>query len=701
MKRFAPISPRVESLEARLPLAIAEAQAYVVLDFEDATLHNETWLASQPGGTVDTYVGPKSDSGSDRLLLAPGQGRNGGNALLVESPDASTGLPGFWVLRNQSTGTGILANCFDDRGYVLPRGARANRLDFWLRFEEGFRATSSSTAYQNINIGTYQYDPAKLGLEKTVESDNWHFYHQLVVRHDLAGANWIHVVVNEMPQHQRDRDQYRVPDNPTGLSGNYWELLTRFYIDLHPYFGDPETGYPARMWVDDIRLTYVPEPAAVDVAIQGWLDGQEVGVLQGETRDLSVTVTNHGTTTISGTVAHRSQYPYGPKLLDATTGLSVQGTLITLAPGETRALILQFTPRATIVDGTTLLHGVIFVPTTEERPGNASQADANVMLDSSVYGISGPSDASIVAASVRLVIGPHSDNLRPSVLGGQMYYATNTSRFTGQVTAMDPESQPLVFTLTQQSSTGGTLVLDPATGVFTFDPAPGFIGSFLFTCQASDGLNSARAVTSWIIVRPEEAPGISINDVAINEGKLNTSGKKKGQPQETPLTFTVSLSKTYSQPITLAYRTVDNTATVADNDYRAASGTLRFAVGELTQSISVIVLGDNRVEANETFFVILENPSAGTLVDGVGVGTIQNDDRGKPGTSLDTGFPDAGLPDAGSPATSRAVAAVAVSSSLSSTSRRRPGPVASQTGFSLPADKPGLSRHGRFRRFGR
>jgi hypothetical protein len=644
MKRSFCILSSVESLEPRLPLTAATAQEFVVMDFEDSTLHNAAWLDAQPGGTVATYVGTKSDSGTDLLLLAPGQGRNGGNALLVESPDAAAGLPGFWVLRNQASGTGGIANCYDERGYLLPRGARANRLDFWLRFEEGFRALSSSTVYQNINIGTYAYDPAKLGLEKTVESDNWHFYHQLVIRHDQAGASWIHVVINEIPQHQRDRDQYRVPENPTSLAGNYWELLTRFYVDLHPYFGDPEIGYPARMWVDDIRLSYVPEPAAVDVDIEGWFDGQEVGVLQGATVELAVTITNPGTSAISGTVAHRSQYPYSPKLLDAVTRLSVQGTLLNLAPGASRSLLLQFTPRDTIADGVNLLHGVIFVPTTEERPSNASQADANVQLYSNVYGISGPCDAAIPAASVRIVVGPHSNNLRPSALGGQAYYATSATRFTGQVAARDPEGQPLAYTLLQQSAVGGTMVLDPATGAFTFDPAPGFLGSFLFTSQVSDGVNASRAVTSWILVGPETAVRIAINDAAVNEGKLISAGKKKGQPQETPLTFTVSLSRTASQPLTLDYRTVDNTATIADGDYRAARGTLVFAPGELTKSVDVIVLGDNKAEADEAFLVVLENASQGTIVDGLGIGTIRNDDRGKPSSAdVDAAFADASL----------------------------------------------------------
>ena len=54
------------------------------------------------------------------------------------------------------------------------------------------------------------------------------------------------------------------------------------------------------------------------------------------------------------------------------------------------------------------------------------------------------------------------------------------------------------------------------------------------------------------------------------------------------------------------YTTIDGSATTADSDYVAASGTLNFTgtVGE-TQTIGVTVNGDTTLETDETFTVDL------------------------------------------------------------------------------------------------
>ena len=82
--------------------------------------------------------------------------------------------------------------------------------------------------------------------------------------------------------------------------------------------------------------------------------------------------------------------------------------------------------------------------------------------------------------------------------------------------------------------------------------------------------------------------------------------------------------------------TADGTATVADGDYVAASGTLHFGDNENTQTVSVTINGDTNVEGNETFNVNLFNATNGaTIGDRLGVGTVTNDD-GAPTANLVT-----------------------------------------------------------------
>jgi hypothetical protein len=77
--------------------------------------------------------------------------------------------------------------------------------------------------------------------------------------------------------------------------------------------------------------------------------------------------------------------------------------------------------------------------------------------------------------------------------------------------------------------------------------------------------------------------------------------------------------------VTVNYATANGTAT-AGSDYNATSGTLTFAPGVTTQTITVQVRGDTTPEANETFAVNLSGASNATIADSQGVGTIINND---------------------------------------------------------------------------
>ena len=66
--------------------------------------------------------------------------------------------------------------------------------------------------------------------------------------------------------------------------------------------------------------------------------------------------------------------------------------------------------------------------------------------------------------------------------------------------------------------------------------------------------------------------------------------------------FLVTLSAASTQSVSVQYATADGTAT-AGSDYTSASGTLTFAPGELTKTISVAVTGDTTLESDETLVV--------------------------------------------------------------------------------------------------
>jgi hypothetical protein len=107
---------------------------------------------------------------------------------------------------------------------------------------------------------------------------------------------------------------------------------------------------------------------------------------------------------------------------------------------------------------------------------------------------------------------------------------------------------------------------------------------------------------------------ISIGDVTIAEGNSGTK------------TATFTVSHTGTAAFTVDFATANGTA-AAGSDYLATGGTLSFAAGQATRTVSVTINGDTSVEPNETFFFNLANATnGGTIVDGQGLGTITNDD---------------------------------------------------------------------------
>ena len=133
---------------------------------------------------------------------------------------------------------------------------------------------------------------------------------------------------------------------------------------------------------------------------------------------------------------------------------------------------------------------------------------------------------------------------------------------------------------------------------------------------------TTNRVFQGIAATPEAAvvttATVSINSNSILEGNAGTSN----------LTFTVTRSNNttaFMLPFTVANGTTNA------SDYTLANGTLTFAAGgALTQSITAVVNGDSAVEPDETFTVTLgaiTNTTGSTsIANGMGTGTIQNDD---------------------------------------------------------------------------
>ena len=143
-------------------------------------------------------------------------------------------------------------------------------------------------------------------------------------------------------------------------------------------------------------------------------------------------------------------------------------------------------------------------------------------------------------------------------------------------------------------------------------------GTVTFSVAANSGAARTGTITvegQTFTISQAAIPTLTINNVSLNEGSSGT----------TAFNFTVNLSAASAQTVTVNYATANGTAT-SPSDYQAKNGSLSFAPGETSKTITVLVNGDLDVEADETFAVNLTNALNATITNGTGTGTIFNDD---------------------------------------------------------------------------
>lgn len=107
-------------------------------------------------------------------------------------------------------------------------------------------------------------------------------------------------------------------------------------------------------------------------------------------------------------------------------------------------------------------------------------------------------------------------------------------------------------------------------------------------------------------------PALTVADLVVDESTPSAR-------------FVVSLSRPSTGTVTVAYATTDGDA-VAGADYRAVSGTLSFAPGEMAKTVVVDLFDDALVETDEFFHLQLSSPTGATLADATGTAMIGRSD---------------------------------------------------------------------------
>ena len=192
--------------------------------------------------------------------------------------------------------------------------------------------------------------------------------------------------------------------------------------------------------------------------------------------------------------------------------------------------------------------------------------------------------------------------------------ATGRTVSVGFATAPGGATSPADF-----AAKTGTLTFDPGEttqtivvsvkGDTTVEPDETFHVDLAAAVKAVIGTTRATAT-----IVDDDRGTITIGSVSVDEGNSGT----------VDATFPVTLSAPATTTVTVGYATADDSAT-APGDYIPASGTITWAPGESSKSVTIDVVGDTFPEPNETFKVNLANPVNAAIAVGSGTGTIADD----------------------------------------------------------------------------
>jgi chitinase len=137
--------------------------------------------------------------------------------------------------------------------------------------------------------------------------------------------------------------------------------------------------------------------------------------------------------------------------------------------------------------------------------------------------------------------------------------------------------------------------------------------SFFVTLSSPVNATLSRTQATGTILNDDTS--ISINNTSVTEPASGT----------VTMVFAVTLSAATTFPVTVHYATADGTATVADGDYTAKSGTLTFSAGQTSKTITVQVKADSDDGlSSETLFMMLSMPTNAILANTKGTGTIHS-----------------------------------------------------------------------------
>ena len=117
----------------------------------------------------------------------------------------------------------------------------------------------------------------------------------------------------------------------------------------------------------------------------------------------------------------------------------------------------------------------------------------------------------------------------------------------------------------------------------------------------------------------------SVEHTVDGPRQLTVSDARAAEGTDSTMTFTVRLSQRASEQVTVTWQTQDMTA-LSTSDYEYDMGALTFEPGETRKTITVGIRDDSLAEGDEQLRVVLRNADGAVIGDGLGIGTITDDE---------------------------------------------------------------------------
>ena len=351
----------------------------------------------------------------------------------------------------------------------------------------------------------------------------------------------------------------------------------------------------------------IPESQAADLSVTQTASSDSVDV--GDQLTYTITITNNGQGDATGVILTQT-LPEDAIFVSAT-----------LDPNSQSDNTLIFELEDDLINGaSTTIDITVVAPTIL---GNAS---GTALVNSEVFDPDATNDVTILDTTITNTQSLPTLSIDDvSIEEGNegitdLIFTLTLSKLTTQTVTVDYTTVDDTATAGEDyTATSGTLTFRPSDREKTItvqvngDTEVETNETFFLNLNNAD---NAAILDSQGVGTIEDEPFLTITDVTIVEGDSDT----------TEAVFTVTLSQSLMDTVTVDYATADDTA-ISGEDYQPLMGeTLTFNPEETSKTITIEVNGDIDEENNETFFVNLSNANNAALLKDQGVGTIENND---------------------------------------------------------------------------